>query len=851
MKPRLLLHSSLASIFGSIATAADQTWIDTNANNDWNTTELNWDAGAAWTQSNSAIFGGTGETVTLTAPITAESLTFNSSGYTIAGNTLTLAGAKTITVTNASDTAALTSTLTTGTLTKTGDGTLNINAITDISTLNVNAGKIEFTGVQAGNRLANAATVNIATGATVDYKSVNATATGGTNAPSFVITGGTLTATGGDHTHIRDMTLNGGTWTTGTGASTYQNERWMIHGTINVGGSTASTISGLGIGLTGSRTFNVADASGNANVDLTVTANLNNADANITGGIIKEGLGRMHLGTSDYTGTTVVTGGHLLINGTLRNSSSLTVSNGATLELGATNIFVATHGNPLPATKVITADGATLLSSSAMDSRIGNVTLRNGATWTSNRALTGFDVLLANVDTGTTAATVTVANTGGNTTASTMNGTGGIHLQGVQNFDVSDVTGNANADLIVGMTLDNPGFTGGAAGGVNKLGNGTLSLTRQATYTGGTTVTAGTLSLDANGGASGLIRGTVTIKSGATLRLNANDVTGYNTGADRVSAINIEGGTMHISTTQNQTLGSAIITMTGGQITGISNSNLDFFAGSSALNTLASATTSTISGTRINLRQSSVTFDIADGDAATDLDIQSNVYGNSLVKTGAGNMLLSGTTTYTGTTTVTEGRLTLNSDVTSTTSVGTGATAAELAGHGQITGNLTLGANGTLLPGKGGTADRSLTITGNVTTTTGSTLAFTIDSESAYDQLGVGGSIDLDNTNLSITLNDASFVTLAAGQGPTFLTSGASFYQLISGTTTGMFDNVTDTLSSAELTYFGLAGTQYKTNINGQSFWVAQGSTYLVAIPEPSAAILSLFASLGLLRRRR
>jgi hypothetical protein len=66
-----------------------------------------------------------------------------------------------------------------------------------------------------------------------------------------------------------------------------------------------------------------------------------------------------------------------------------------------------------------------------------------------------------------------------------------------------------------------------------------------------------------------------------------------------------------------------------------------------------------------------------------------------------------------------------------------------------------------------------------------------------------------------------------------------------------MFDNVTQTLSSAELTLFGLAGTQYKTYINGQSFWVAQGSTYLVAIPEPSTALLSLLASLGLLRRRR
>ena len=66
-----------------------------------------------------------------------------------------------------------------------------------------------------------------------------------------------------------------------------------------------------------------------------------------------------------------------------------------------------------------------------------------------------------------------------------------------------------------------------------------------------------------------------------------------------------------------------------------------------------------------------------------------------------------------------------------------------------------------------------------------------------------------------------------------------------------MFANVTDTMTSGELAYFGLSGTQYKVNLEGQAFWVAEGSTYLVAIPEPRAAFIGALGLFFLLRRRR
>ena len=110
-------------ILASVAHGVDQTWISGNVNNDWNTTTgTNWDAGVAWLQNNSAIFGGTGETVTLTEGISVDGITFNVASYTISGSTLTL-GASTI---NAAANATINSQIIAGSLNKTGAGTLTL-----------------------------------------------------------------------------------------------------------------------------------------------------------------------------------------------------------------------------------------------------------------------------------------------------------------------------------------------------------------------------------------------------------------------------------------------------------------------------------------------------------------------------------------------------------------------------------------------------------------------------------------------------------------------------------------------------------------------------------------------------
>ena len=232
------------------------------------------------------------------------------------------------------------------------------------------------------------------------------------------------------------------------------------------------------------------------------------------------------------------------------------------------------------------------------------------------------------------------------------------------------------ASILVDSEINNYSFSGdgganiiSGGGTLTKNGSSTLTIFSNQAYTGGTTINGGVVELAGGGGPSGVIRGTATINTGGTLRLNVGDATGYSAGDDRLSVININGGTLEINTASNQTLGNATINMTGGTITGFGN--LDFFQGSSALNTFASATTSTISGVALSpLRQGSTSFTVADGDAEVDLEIFStiqnspsgNAAGAALIKAGAGTMALWGSNSFTGGLIINAGTVRANSD---------------------------------------------------------------------------------------------------------------------------------------------------------------------------------------------
>jgi autotransporter-associated beta strand protein len=254
------------------------------------------------------------------------------------------------------------------------------------------------------------------------------------------------------------------------------------------------------------------------------------------GTLVLDGAGTTN-GSGSYTGATTVNGGTLRISSTtanaghLRNTAAFSVNNGSTLEFNGTNLLTAGHSTALADTRTITANTSTLRMTNLAELRIGNVVLNNGSTLTSNRTTTvdDNDVLLG--DTSAGAATVSVTGTG----ASTMNGTGGLRLQGVQNFSVADTTGSSAVDLSVSMTLADPGTTGGTAGGINKTGAGTMQLSGAGSYTGPTTVNAGQLNLSSTSvsnitvksgaaiGGTGTTTGSLTMESGSIFSVNGTN----------------------------------------------------------------------------------------------------------------------------------------------------------------------------------------------------------------------------------------------------------------------------------------------------------------------------------------
>lgn len=506
---------------------------------------------------------------------------------------------------------------------------------------------------------------------------LNSTIVNNGTASSFTKSGTGLLTLAGTNTYTGVTTVEGGILAvsalanggsnSGIGAAAVAAGNLVLsNGTLRYTGNTVSTNRGFTIG---------ADTTGTVDVLTSAqTLTISGGIAATSGSLVKAGAGNLTLSAaSSHSGSTSVTGGRLTVSSTMLNSSSFTAASGTTLEFGATNIFVGGHGTALADTRVITVNGGTLLFNASAEFRFGNVVLNNGATWTSNRVITGatWDALLANTVSGP--ATVSVTGTG----ASTMNGAAnsGIRLQGIQNFNVADVTGNTNTDLTVSMILGSSGNSGGT-GGINKLGAGTMVLSAVNTYTGATNVLAGVLAIGTGG--STQVASTISIDNGATLRLDRGDIWGAHTSTTSSPIVVNAGGTLatngFFNTLISPVLNGGTITLNGG-----SSANYPALGLKGTLSVAGSAASAINVGTgsnnQINIGPTDtagvLTVDVADvtQSSATDFTInaqlQNNrstdgntVIANGLTKTGAGTLALTpagGGNTFTGGLTVNNG----------------------------------------------------------------------------------------------------------------------------------------------------------------------------------------------------
>jgi autotransporter-associated beta strand protein len=406
-------------------------------------------------------------------------------------------------------------------------------------------------------------------------------------------------------------------------------------------------------------------------------------------------------------------------------------------------------------------------------------------------------------------------------------------------------------------------------GAVTKSGAGTLTFNSLNTYTGGTTVNQGTLALAGGVGSfAGVIRGTLNIGADGTVDVQRSG-TGWGLGffgGISVNTINLDGGALRFVDGLAGQGGTAAsnINMTAGTISGTGTNTFDWYFGNTttpALNTFASANTATVSA-NINLRldnnTNSLTFNVAEGAAATDLLVSGNIIASGsdqgfgqIIKTGSGRAVFSGTNTYTGDTTVSGGTLAVNGSLANTTvTVGTGAT---LQGSGSIAGSVTINDGGTLATGN---SIESMA-TGALSLTANSTFAYEMDNDAAPS---VAGDLTAVTGNLTLDLGNTAILTLVElGSGSWAPDDKLTLISYSGAWNGGLFDYLGNPLADdSTFTFSGIDWTfNYDDDTPGTNFvGDLTGPSYvtMVAVPEPSAIMILgagvTVAGMGLARRR-
>ena len=464
--------------------------------------------GATGNSGNTLQLGGSNKisdsaTVTLAGGI----LDTTASGYIDTVGTFNMSagslnGTGTITATTYGLTGGtVTANLGTGTMNVTGSTALNGTA--GAAAVNISAGTLTF---GSSNRLADAATVtvsgtgilNTSTGLTDTVGTFNMSAgslngTGTITAATYGLSGGTVTGNLG----VGTMNVTGSTALNGTAAATAVN---ISAGTLTLGSSdrlangATVTVSGTGILNTGAGltdtvgTFNMSAGSLNGTGTITATT------YGLTGGTVTAGLGA---GAITVNAGTVALGSA----GRLNSASTVTVQGGQLTLAGAETVASYTQsggtlggsGQTLTATTYSLSGGTITANLGTGTMNVtGSVALNGTAAATAVNISAGA-LTLGSSDRLANGATVTVSGT--LALGSNSDTVGAVSLTGGSITGSGTLTGSSY-DAQSGSVSAILGGTGIA---LTKTTSGSVTLTGANTYTGATSINAGTLSINTVG----------------------------------------------------------------------------------------------------------------------------------------------------------------------------------------------------------------------------------------------------------------------------------------------------------------------------------------------------------------
>lgn len=400
-----------------------------------------------------------------------------------------------------------------------------------------------------------------------------------------------------------------------------------------------------------------------------------------------------------------------------------------------------------------------------------------------------------------------------NAGAFVLGGNGALDFRTNSSMVAPTLTQNSATAVIVNnnLTLTNDLTVGGrgnltlngaisGAGGLTMSGAGTLTFGGSNvanTYTGLTSVTAGTLQLNKNSSILALA-GPLSIgnavnpgAAGSAVVKLLND---YQTGFGTNVAINSD-GLLDMNSHYNS-IGT--LAMTGGELR--LGGTYSFLGGDATINasTTGAKITSTNLSNNLSLNGASRTFTVVRGPSTYDLDVQAGATAGTLVKAGAGVLRLAGTT---------------NGNLSVTLNAGTLALAS----------NAALGSNGLSFTLAGGTVtadggDRALS---NPVRLTGSaTIGDSLDGTPRA--LSFTGATTLTNS-VTLTVNNTAATSLGAvSLGANTLTFAGTGATTLSGAVTGSGGL---TLSSGALTISGAGSYTGTTAANGGTLTVGTGGS--------------------------